>query len=176
MTCFTHEAERRPGGGLVDPGFGAAVGAIGSDPLEEPAGTRQRQKYRRPGHARTVGGGGRSHTATSSSPAADGPRSSLQALNRRAPGDVYLNKSQRVVLKRRGRGGLELSFTTVRPLSESGGRTRPWPARNAPRRGRPNLRPDDGRRPSPLVESGARRRLYEPFRLVVDLSGLLAQR
>jgi hypothetical protein len=68
MTCFTLEAERRPGGGLVDPGFGAAVGAIGSDPLEEPAGTRQRQKYRRPGHARTVGGGGRSHAVTEPSP------------------------------------------------------------------------------------------------------------
>jgi len=37
-------AERRPVGGVVDPGFGvAAVGAIGGDSLEEPAGTRQRQ-------------------------------------------------------------------------------------------------------------------------------------
>jgi hypothetical protein len=38
-------------------------GAIGGDPLEEPAGTRQRQKYRGPRRERTVAGGGRSHTA-----------------------------------------------------------------------------------------------------------------
>ena len=55
-------AERRPVGGLLDPGFGVtAAGAIGGDPLEEPAGTRQRQKYRpepSPGRVGRGRGGG----------------------------------------------------------------------------------------------------------------------
>jgi hypothetical protein len=69
---------------------------------------------------------------------------------------------------------LELSFTTVRPLSESGDGL--GPGRREPRRaGADQQKPDNGQRLLPLVEGGGRWRVREPLRFVVDVRGLLAQ-